>query len=300
MRVTFWGVRGSVPVPGPTAAGFGGNTSCVEVTTDDGTHLILDAGTGIRALGLALAGRSHRVHILLTHLHLDHIQGLMFFAPLFDPGSEVTIWGPTSDHRPLRERLGRYLSHPLSPLEIRDLPARVTFEDASRAPWRIGDVEIKAALVAHRGPTLGYRLTAEGSSLVYLPDHEPGLGEDLITADPDWISGYAIARDASLLIHDCQYDDVEYRMRRGWGHSPLSDALAFALRARCDQLVLTHHDPDHDDARLQEIGAEAAERWTRLGGDGAPGLAREGEVVQVSVSRSTARSAFPDARAQEP
>ena len=152
MRVTFWGVRGSVPVPAPTAAGFGGNTSCVEVTTDDGTHLILDAGTGIRALGLALAGRSHRVHILLTHLHLDHIQGLMFFAPLFDPGSEVTIWGPTSDHRPLRERLGRYLSHPLSPLEIRDLPAQVTFEDASRPPWRIGDVEIKAALVAHRGP----------------------------------------------------------------------------------------------------------------------------------------------------
>jgi phosphoribosyl 1,2-cyclic phosphodiesterase len=274
--VTFWGVRGSVPVPGPGAAGFGGNTSCVQVTTGDGTQLILDAGTGIRALGVALLGRSRTVHILLTHLHLDHIQGLMFFAPLFDPGVEVTIWGPTSEHRPLRERLGRYLSHPLSPLEIRDLPARVRFEDASRPPWSIGDVQ-----VAHRGPTLGYRLTSESSSLCYLPDHEPGLGEDLGRAAPDWISGYALAKEASLLIHDCQYDDVEYDTRRGWGHSRLSDALTFAHRARCGRVMFTHHDPDHDDSRLELIGAEAAERWTRLGGDGAPRLAREGEVIQV-------------------
>src|SRR5262249_30450415 len=233
MRVTFWGVRGSVPVPGPQAAGFGGNTSCVQVTAGDGTEVILDAGTGIRALGLALAGRVRTVHILLTHLHLDHIQGLMFFAPLFDPGVEVTIWGPTSEHRPLRERLGRYLSHPLSPLEIRDLPARVRFEDGHRPPWMIGDVQVRSALVAHRGPTLGYRLTAQGSSLCYLPDHEPGLGEELGTAKPDWISGYALADRASLLIHDCQYDDVEYRARRGWGHSRLSDALTFGLRAGC-------------------------------------------------------------------
>lgn len=282
MRVTFWGVRGSVPVTGPAAAGFGGNTSCVQITAADGSQVILDAGTGIRALGLALAGRARSVHILLTHLHLDHIQGLMFFAPLFDPGTEVTIWGPTSEHRPLRERLGRYLSHPLSPLEIRDLPARVTFEDALRPPWRIGDLQIKAALVAHRGPTLGYRLTAEAASVCYLPDHEPGLGEDLGSAEPDWISGYALAKDASLLIHDCQYDDLEYGSRRGWGHSRVSDALTFALRSRCDRLVLTHHDPDHDDARLQQIGEDVAERWAQLGGDRTPELAREGQGIEVA------------------
>jgi phosphoribosyl 1,2-cyclic phosphodiesterase len=283
VRVTLWGVRGSVPVPGAAAAGFGGNTSCVQVTAVDGTQVILDAGTGIRALGLALAGRSRTVHILLTHLHLDHIQGLMFFAPLFDPAMEVTIWGPTSEQGPLRERLGRYLSHPLSPLEIRDLPARVRFEDASRPPWRIGDVQVKAALVAHRGPTLGYRLTAEALSVCYLPDHEPGLGADLGTAEPDWISGYALAKDASLLIHDCQYDDVEYGARRGWGHSRLTDALTFALRSGCGQVLLTHHDPDHDDSRLDEIAAEAAEQWTRLGGDGTPRLAHEGQVIQVGL-----------------
>lgn len=283
MRVTFWGVRGSVPVTGPDAAGFGGNTSCVQVTAGDGTELILDAGTGIRALGTALVGRARTVHILLTHLHLDHIQGLMFFAPLFSPGVDVTIWGPTSEHRPLRERLGRYLSHPLSPLEIRDLPARVRFEDAHRPPWTIGDVRVESALVAHRGPTLGYRLTADGSSVCYLPDHEPGLGEDLGAAPPDWISGYALARGASLLIHDCQYDDVEYGARQGWGHSQLSDALTFALRARCDQLLLTHHDPDHDDTRLEQLAAEASARWSQLGGDGTPGLAREGAMVDVAA-----------------
>jgi len=281
LRVTFWGVRGSVPVAGPAVAGYGGNTSCVQITGADGSQVILDAGTGIRALGVALAGRSRSVHILLTHLHLDHIQGLMFFAPLFDPSTEVTIWGPASEHRPLSERLGRYLSQPLSPLEIRDLPAHVRFEDALRASWRIGDIQVKAALVAHRGPTLGYRLTAGSSSVCYLPDHEPGLGEDLATAEPDWISGYALAKDASLLIHDCQYDDVEYGRRRGWGHSRVSDALTFALRSRCGQLILTHHDPDHDDARLQQIGEQAAERWAQLGGDGTPGLAREGQTIEV-------------------
>jgi phosphoribosyl 1,2-cyclic phosphodiesterase len=281
VRATLWGVRGSVPVPGPAAAGFGGNTSCVEVTAEDGTHLILDAGTGIRALGLALAGTPRTVHILLTHLHLDHIQGLMFFAPLFDRATDVTIWGPATGNIPLRERLGRYLSHPLSPLEIRDLPAHVSFEDTRRPSWRIGEVQVKAALVAHRGPTLGYRLTIGETSVCYLPDHEPGLGEDLSSAQPDWISGHALARDASLLIHDCQYDDHEYRTRCGWGHSRLSDALTFAHRTRCAQVVLTHHDPDHDDARLEQIGAEAAERWAELGGDGTLAMARETEVIEV-------------------
>jgi phosphoribosyl 1,2-cyclic phosphodiesterase len=245
--------------------------------------VILDAGTGIRALGSALAGRARTVHILLTHLHLDHIQGLMFFAPLFDPSVEVTIWGPPGDDRPLRERLGRYLSHPLSPIEIRDLPARVTFEDVSPAPWRVGELEVKAALVAHRGPTLGYRLTCEGTTVCYLPDHEPGLGEDLSSAPGEWISGYALAKEASLLIHDCQYDAVEYSMRRGWGHSQVSDAVTFARRANCRQVLFAHHDPDHDDARLEQIEVDVAQRWERLGGEGKPLLARESQVINLST-----------------
>ena len=128
MRVRLWGVRGSIPTPGPETMEVGGNTPCVEVTAADGTELILDAGSGIRALGAVLLGRRRHLHILLTHLHLDHIQGLLFFAPLFDRQAEITVWAPPGQ-APLRRRLARYLSNPLSPVEIRDLPARVAFEE---------------------------------------------------------------------------------------------------------------------------------------------------------------------------
>jgi phosphoribosyl 1,2-cyclic phosphodiesterase len=269
-------VRGSIPVPGAAVAGFGGNTSCVGVTTADGTELILDAGTGIRELGNALAGRCRKVHILLTHLHLDHIQGLMFFAPLFDPTVEVTVWGPPAAGRALRERLARYISSPLCPLEIRELPARVSFEDAPSSPWVVGGVEVRASLVAHRGPTLGYRLSVPGASLCYLPDHEPGLGQDLSKDDQAWISGHALAADASLLIHDCQYTDTEYGARRGWGHSSVSDALAFAQRAGAASTVLFHHDPGHDDAELDGLEQDAASRH-----HGQIELAREGRCIEL-------------------
>jgi ribonuclease BN (tRNA processing enzyme) len=239
--------------------------------------MILDAGSGIRELGLVLAGRTRVIHILLTHLHLDHIQGLMFFAPLFDPDVEVTIWGPTSVERPLRDRLARYLSDPLSPIEIRDLPARLRFEDAAR-PLHLGPVEVRSTFVSHRGPTLGYRLTSDTASICYLPDHEPGLGENLETAEASWISGYALARHASLLIHDCQYEDAEYRDRRGWGHSSVSDAASFSQRANCEHVLMFHHDPAHDDAQLETLGAGLAERWQ---GDGTVELARDGQVIEL-------------------
>jgi phosphoribosyl 1,2-cyclic phosphodiesterase len=281
MRVRLWGVRGSIPTPGAPTVGYGGNTSCVQVSTGAGHELILDAGTGIRDLGAAISGRGHRLHVLLTHLHLDHIQGLMFFAPLFDPEVEVTIWGPPGAGRRLADRLARYISKPLSPIEIRELPAHVTFRDVPASPWHIGDVEIRAGLVSHRGPTLGYRVSEGDSSLCYLPDHEPGLGQELSTAGARWISGYGLARDASLLIHDCQYDAAEYRAHRGWGHSSLPDALAFARRCGPDHLVLFHHDPGHDDTRLDMLGAEAAAAWTRVGGEGAIEIAREERVIEL-------------------
>jgi phosphoribosyl 1,2-cyclic phosphodiesterase len=253
----------------------------VQVSAQDGTELILDAGTGIRELGGKLVG-SRRLHVLLTHLHLDHIQGLMFFAPFFDRDAEITVWGPPAPRRSLQERLARYISAPLSPIEIRDLPAKVVFKSAPLAPWRIGGVEIQAAPVSHRGPTLGYRLTENGSSLCYLPDHEPALGQDVSSAKAAWISGHALAVHASVLIHDCQYADAEYGARRGWGHSRLSDALAFAARCAPGRLLLFHHDPGHDDAQLEALGEEASERWAELGEPGTAEMAREGRSLDVA------------------
>ena len=284
MRLKLWGVRGSIPVPGPAFGGVGGNTSCVHVTAGDGTELVLDAGTGIRELGDDLVARCNKVDILLTHLHLDHIHGLMYFAPFFNPDAEITVWGPPSAGQKLRARLARYISTPLSPIEIRDLPARVSFRDAPPGPWRIGDVEVRAGLVAHRGPTLGYCLTEDGASVCYMPDHEPGLGQDLDRDPAEWISGQALACDSSLLIHDFQYADEEYPGHRGWGHSCMSDALAYARRCEADRVLMFHHDPTHDDVRLQALGEEAAARWRDLGG-GAGGveLAREGTEIEVGA-----------------
>jgi phosphoribosyl 1,2-cyclic phosphodiesterase len=286
MQVRLWGVRGSVPVPGPATQRFGGNTSCVQVTAEDGSQFVLDAGTGIRELGAAMAGRHRRLDVLLTHLHLDHIQGLMFFAPFFDPEVEITVWGPPAAGRTLRQRLARYISNPLSPIEISELPARVTFRDVPSHPWRIGGVQLSASLVSHRGPTLGYRLSESGTSLCYLPDHEPALGEDLAGAPARWISGHGLARGASLLIHDCQYSDSEYPAHRGWGHSSLPDALAFARRCDAQRLVLVHHDPWHDDAFLEALGREASARSAHSGEDGRVEMGREGDMFDLAPPAS--------------
>lgn len=267
MRVKVWGARGSVPSPGPETTRYGGNTSCVQVTLEDGTVIVLDAGTGIRNLGLALAGPAPRIHILLTHLHLDHIQGLMFFTPAFRPKTEIVVWGPSSPEASLQDRIARYISAPLSPVEIRELPCDMSFLEAPPSYWEIGSARIQAASVTHRGPTLGYRITEGDTSLCYIPDHEPGLGADLSELGPEWISGYELACRASLLVHDCQYSDREYPEHVGWGHSRLEDSLTYARRVEAERVLLFHHDPLHTDDWLDSFAGSAGERWAALGGD---------------------------------
>ena len=285
------------PLPGPETIRYGGNTSCVGVTLSDGSLLALDAGTGIRSLGLALPDEPTRLHILLTHLHLDHIQGLVFFAPAFRPQTEIVIWGPASPEASLRDRIARYISAPLSPVEVRELPCDVSFRHCPESEWEIGPARIRAASVSHRGPTLGYRIDDGGSSLAYIPDHEPALGADLDALDEDWISGFALARDASLLIHDGQYSDAEYPEHVGWGHSALSDALAFARRTGAERTVLFHHDPLHsDELPRPPRRAKRSERWAALGGaPGAIELARRaGRVRAAGAARRSAASPRPE------
>jgi ribonuclease BN (tRNA processing enzyme) len=251
VRVTFWGTRGSLASAGPETAGYGGNTAAVEVIAENGRILILDAGSGIRRLGLAMS-KQRRIDILLTHLHMDHIQGLGFFAPLFQPDRDVHIWGPPSTSLDLRTRLGRYLSPPLFPVRLRDLPS-VTLHDASSEDVELGPFVVSSALVIHPGPTLGYRIVESGRVVTYIPDHEPALGARRLPQSPRWTSGYDLAKGADVLIHDAQYVDDEYVRRTGWGHSTVAHALAVARIAGARTLVPFHHDPAHNDDFLDAL-----------------------------------------------
>ena len=280
MRVKLWGTRGSVPVPGPATARYGGNTSCVQLTLTGGTTIVLDAGTGVRALGQTLDAAAGPIHVLLTHLHIDHIQGMLFFAPFFEANAQITIWGPPSGGS-LERRIGRYLSAPLSPVEVRELPAQPEFHACPGPQWQVGSATVHAQLVAHRGPTLGYRVVDRDRVLCYLPDHEPALGGPLGDYEDEWISGFALARGASLLIHDCQYTDAEYATHRGWGHSGVGDTLVFAARSGARRTLLFHHDPLHGDEQLDALADEAAARWRERGGNGGLAMAMEGAELEV-------------------
>ena len=252
MKVTLWGTRGSLASPGPDTARYGGNTSCVEVRGNDGTLLILDAGTGLRQLGLSLPRSLRRVNLLLTHLHMDHIQGLGFFGALRNPEIEVHIWGPASTKLDLRSRLTRYLSPPLFPVHLRDLPNTVLHE-VPRGDFDIGEFHISTALVCHPDPTVGYRIESPDTIITYLPDHEPALGAKKFPLSADWTSGYKLAAGSDLLIHDAQFTEDEYKTRVGWGHSSLAHALKFATLAGVKSFVPFHHDPSHTDDVLDDL-----------------------------------------------
>ena len=280
MQLKIWGCRGSVPSPGPTTVVCGGNTSCVEISLDDGTVLVLDAGTGIRDLGDDLIERGvRRIHLLLTHLHLDHVEGLRFFAPLFDPKVTLDVWGPPSTVGSLEDSIARTFSPPLFPIDLGVVPAQVAFHDAPRQSWKLESALVTAALVVHPGPTLGYRIEADGSSVAYLPDHEPAL-TGIEERPSDWISGAAIAEGVDVLLHDAQYFEDEYAERIGWGHSSVSDTIAYAQALRVGRLVLFHHEPHHSDDDLSGLEERAQDLIRQDGGRST--LAREGMVVEFS------------------
>lgn len=252
MRIRLWGTRGSVASPGPDTVRYGGNTACVEVRTESAL-LILDAGTGIRPLGISLRDHHGRIDLLLTHLHLDHVQGIGFFEPAFRSGAELHIWGPPAPNEGLRARLARYLSPPLFPVRLRELNPEVVLHELPNEPFRIGDAMITAAAIIHPGNTVGFRIEDATCSLAYLPDHEPALGASHFPLSPEWTSGHGLARGVDLLIHDAQYTPTEYDERVGWGHSSIEQTWAFAVQAGVKRLITFHHDPSHSDPELDAI-----------------------------------------------
>ena len=279
MLARVWGCRGSLPTPGEATVRYGGNTSCVEIRCGSGIALILDAGTGIKRLGDEL-DPSAEIHVLLTHLHLDHLEGLRFFAPLWRDDGRVHIWGPSSPVHSLQERIARSFSPPLFPVDLGDIPATVVFHDVPDEAWELDGIRILASPVSHPGSTVGFRLEHEGRSLAFIPDHEPVLGVELATLEPDWVSGHALAQDVDVLLHDSQFTEDEYPDRIGWGHSSVAHAVGFARKANARRLVLFHHDPDRSDAEVDLLAGRAAELWNG-NGTPAPLAACEGMTIDL-------------------
>ncbi len=258
MKIFIRGVRGSIPTTGPDTAFYGGNTTCT-VVTENNWMLVMDGGSGMQKFNLLRDTDIKRIDILLTHLHLDHIQGLGFFNPFFDPNLDLHIWGPASTNS-LRSRLSRYLSPPLFPVLLRDLPCKLTLHDVEDSAFEIGPFKIESRYVIHPGPTVGYRVSGQNSVFAFIPDHEPALSATGLPTDKKWISGFDLASGADLLLHDAQYSILEYPFKIGWGHSSMDDAVKFADIAGVKHLLLAHHDPSHSDTTLNELLADLKSR----------------------------------------
>lgn len=252
MKIILWGVRGSIPTSGPETKAYGGNTSCVQIETDD-TLLVLDAGSGINSLHFDDNLSHRRIDILLTHLHIDHIQGLGFFKPLFNPDAEVHIWGPVSNTQSLRTRLGNYFSPPFSPVYFREFSCKLSVHEIANDSFQIGSLKINSRFIMHPGPTLGFRVEEDDKAFTYIPDHEPALGPKGFITDPNWMSGSDLVQNTDLLIHDAQFTSDEYQEKIGWGHSSMEDTLAYASLLNVKRLLLFHHDPQRSDMELDRL-----------------------------------------------
>lgn len=288
-HVRFWGVRGSVPCPGPDTSFYGGNTSCVELRAD-GEIIILDAGTGIRQLGLQLArefrGQPVRATVLITHTHWDHIQGFPFFVPAYTPGNQLTIHGFEGARQGLESTLTGQMESPYFPITLQEMRGHIAIRELKEMEFNIGKVSVRAMFLNHPGVCVGYRLQTSAGSVAYITDNEPyqRLRSEGGT-EPGEVRQFASEQDrklidfingADVLIIDSQYDEEEYQSHRGWGHGCLTDVVMIGLAAHAKHLFLFHHDPDHTDKRISHMVSDARELVRRHNGTMAVDAAREG------------------------
>ncbi len=246
-----------MPAPGSRTIHYGGNTSCTELRTDDGTLIIMDCGTGARELGLdLLQKRPVRAHILITHTHRDHIQGFPFFAPVFLPDSEITVYAPAGFIDNLEHALAGQMQYSYFPVKLRDLASRMRFLDVDEGGFQIGNVAVQTQFLNHTSPTIGYRITSGGITVVYATDHEPYTMPSGSLVHPGDQRHTEFLEKADLVIHDAQYTEDEYPSKLGWGHSTLKYATDVAIEAGARRLVLYHHDPTHDDPTIERLEAE--------------------------------------------
>ncbi len=274
MKIQFWGVRGSLPTPGPDTAQFGGNTPCVEVRIENEPLIVLDAGTGIRKLGMDLLGDPgvKDIVLLFSHTHWDHIQGLPFFSPLFIPKYKIKLYGPVHYSKNLEEILSLQMEYTYFPVRVAELAADISFHDLTEQTLNISDdVEVITKYVNHPVVCLSYRINCKGKSFVYLTDHEPYRN---LFADGDEVDreeGRLVANEqtdalvefiegADLLCVDAQYTPEEYETKYGWGHSPTDAAYKLAMDAGVREMIMFHHDPDRTDADLQQVLKDLQDR----------------------------------------
>ena len=285
-RLKFWGVRGSIPAPGEATRHFGGNTSCVELRAD-GEHIICDAGSGIRPLGLALTeeaqGQPLNLTLLITHAHWDHIQGFPFFDPAYDPNTRLRILGYEGATEGLRTTLAGQMESPYFPLALDEMPGNIEFEELKEMQFQIGSVPVDACFTNHPGVCVGYRFQTSGGIIVYMPDNETVARHSADSAEqvPSTMDADILEfiRDADVLILDAQYDAKEYRAHVGWGHGCVDEVVSLAASANVQRLYLFHHDPAHDDRTISSMVMHARDLAKAVGSPMRIEAAREGEVV---------------------
>jgi phosphoribosyl 1,2-cyclic phosphodiesterase/GAF domain-containing protein len=287
MRVRFWGARGSLPTPGPTTVRYGGNTSCVKITTPGGSLIIIDCGTGLRQLGQHLLANQESPpsgHILISHTHWDHIQGVPFFRPFFASGSKWNIYAPKGMSQSLRDALAGQMQYAYFPVQLDELDAEIRYHELVEGSFQIDDVTIRTRYLNHPALTFAYRLEVEGTAIVYASDHEPhsremadGTGE----VQGEDLKHCEFLTGADLVIHDAQYTAAEYPQKIGWGHSTVEYALAVCRRAGVRKVALTHHDPSRDDDAIDQIVERARSDLKRTSETMEVSAAAEGSTLCV-------------------
>ncbi len=294
MKFTFRGVRGSIPSPGPKTVKYGGNTTCIEVRTDDNELIVLDAGTGIFPLAQTLLPELPlNCHIFISHTHWDHIQGLPFFIPLFIPGNKVHIYGASDPitQREVKEVLSRQMEYAYFPIREAELKARLEYTSLQeRQVVRIGSAEVATVLMNHPVINFGYKVSCGGKSLFFTGDHEwPfNIYEPEDEDYPDFQLHIAqrrqaiidFIRGADALIVDTAYTEEEYPAKKGWGHGTFASSIAMAREAEVKHCFFTHHEPTRSDEALEALFQAALLHCGRTG-DPLFHLAQEGQTFEL-------------------